>query len=157
MTKMTWKYTVSCTPFKEREDFRRILIWNHVPIHDPVAPLLLSSLMYVFREFSVDCIFLWKKKRKKIETSRSFDLIYFFYVRYLFWALDGGVGQSFISFGPIEIGVLGLVAPFPDKHAVPNGEHDLLFDLRHDLFRNKSLKIGKNSNFQQIFIFNKFQ
>lgn len=43
--------------------------------------------------------------------------------------------------GPIEIGVLGLVAPLPDKQAVPSGEHDLRFDLRHDLFRNKSLQI----------------
>lgn len=71
---------------------------------------------------------------------------------YLFWALDGGVGHSFISLGPIEIGVLGLVILFPDKQAVPSGEHDLRFDLRHDLFRNKSLqKTNKTEYFLFLF------
>lgn len=45
-----------------------------------------------------------------------------------------------MSLAPIEIGVLGLVALLPDKQAVPSGEQDLRFDLRHDLFRNKSLQ-----------------
>lgn len=44
-----------------------------------------------------------------------------------------------MSFGPIDIGVLGFVAPLPDKHAVPSGEHDRRFDFRHDRLRNKSL------------------
>lgn len=60
---------------------------------------------------------------------------------YLLCALVGGVIHSFASklFGPIEIGVFGFVALFPDKQAVPSGEHDLRFDFRQDRFRNKSL------------------
>lgn len=67
----------------------------------------------------------WKQKRS---------------IFYLFCALVGGVGQSFMSFGPIEIGVLGFVTLLPDKHVVPSGEHDRRFDLRQDLLRNKSLQ-----------------
>lgn len=37
------------------------------------------------------------------------------------------------------MGVLGFVAPLPDKHAVPSGEHDRRFDFRQDRLRNKSL------------------
>lgn len=63
------------------------------------------------------------------------------FLLYLFCALVGGVTQIFSStlFGPMDTGVLGFVAPFPDKQAVFNGEQDLRFVLRHDRLRNKSL------------------
>jgi hypothetical protein len=43
--------------------------------------------------------------------------------------------------GAIEIGVLGFVGPFPDKHVVaPNGEQARRFDFLIERFLNKSLK-----------------
>lgn len=105
--------------------------------------------MFLFHEFSLDYtlvvdvfiifVFYWKEEWEKWELVFWFDCVWYNWI-YLFWALVGGVGQSCISLGPIDIGVLGLVAPLPDKHAVPNGEHERRFDFRHDLFRNKSLK-----------------
>lgn len=73
---------------------------------------------------------------------------------YLLCALVGGVTQLFSSilFGPMDTGVLGLVAPFPDKQAVFNGEHDLRFDFRHERLRNKSLYSHDNNAKEKIII-----
>lgn len=64
---------------------------------------------------------------------------------YLLCTLLGGVFKShwlrFTPVGPvIDTGVAGLVPPLPAKQVVPKGEQARRFDLRHDLFRNRSLK-----------------
>lgn len=140
----------------KREDFRNFLILSHVPILDPISLSLSNWRMYAFLVSCVDWIKTTTQNAEEMSTFLfRFVIIKKFFLcccferilleiwrkkRYLFWALDGGVGHSFMSLAPIEIGVLGLVALLPDKQAVPSGEQDLRFDLRHDLFRNKSLQ-----------------
>lgn len=56
----------------------------------------------------------------------------------LLCALPGGVEKSLNVI--FVTGVLEFVPPLPDKHvAAPSGLHARRFDLRVDLFRNKSL------------------
>lgn len=123
--------------FTGHEDFHNFLILSHVPKHDQAILSPSDWPMFGCREASSD----WRTKTKGIlmlEMFLFFLVVFFFY---LFCALIGGVTQIFSStlFGPMDTGVLGFVAPFPDKQAVFNGEQDLRFVLRHDRLRNKSL------------------
>lgn len=129
------------TNFTRHVDFHNFLILNHVPKPDRVILSPSDWPMYGCREASSD----WKTKTrndwKLLMLWRGVDKCFMFVSIYLFCALVGGVTQLFSSklFGPTETGVLGLVAPFPDKQAVFNGEQDLRFVFRHDRLRNKSL------------------